>query len=159
MVGTGWSGWGDLSWLWVSSRRLQQVPTRLGKQFEHLLPAFAQAHSLHLLYRLHLQHTICFNVFQRSKVTQCVRNTCHICYATWGVHLFLNYTLWDRFWGRFRPQIPFFRPTCMLASCPHRTYGRTFDCTWLVTSSDLSPRKDWRRDYQGPSKFYLGLAA
>ena len=81
-----------------------------------------------------------------------------ICYEAWDIHPFLNYTLWDRFWGRFRPQIPFFRPTCMLTSCPHETCNRTFDCKLLVTSSDLSPREDWKQDYLGPSKLYPGLA-
>ena len=61
-----------------------------------------------------------------------------------------NYTLWHH---RFRPQVPFFRLTCMLASCLYKIDDRTIDCTWLVSSSHLSPYETHEDFYQGPSKF------
>ena len=74
--------------------------------------------------------------------TQCVCNT-HLLGDlghTPTMKKFLNCTLWDLC---FRPQILFFRLTCMLASCPYETSDHTIDCTCLVSSSDLSPWEDW----------------
>ena len=57
VVGTNSESVSVSSWS-SASCWLLQLPSRLGRQFEHWFPAFTQAHFLHLLCLLHLQHTM-----------------------------------------------------------------------------------------------------
>ena len=41
----------------IVEETLEQLPSLLGRQFEHSIPAFTQAHPLHWPVLLHLQHS------------------------------------------------------------------------------------------------------